>query len=128
MCRSPWRSQAGFSAAADTMRKPAWPGTCYRTTCCSCSRSWPWSRPRPLRRTPCATRRKILHAVRLFTPEEVETFVERGQYARGIVDGKEVPGYRQEERVATDSVTPTYVGVRFEIDNWRWAGVPFYLR
>ena len=71
---------------------------------------------------------KILHAVRLFTPEEVETFVERGQYARGIVDGKEVPGYRQEERVAADSVTPTYVGVRFEIDNWRWAGVPFYLR
>ena len=71
---------------------------------------------------------KILHAVRLFTPEEVETFVERGQYARGIVDGKEVPGYREEERVAPDSVTPTYVGVRFEIDNWRWAGVPFYLR
>jgi len=71
---------------------------------------------------------KILHAVRLFTPEEVETFVERGQYARGIVDGKEVPGYREEERVAADSVTPTYVGVRFEIDNWRWAGVPFYLR
>src|SRR4030067_405366 len=67
MCRSPWRSQAGFSGGG-------------------------------------------------------------GEGRRGIVDGKGVPGYRQEERVAADSVTPTYVGVRFEIDNWRWAGVPFYLR
>ncbi len=71
---------------------------------------------------------KILHAIRPFTAEEVETFVVRGQYARGVVDGKEVPGYREEERVAPDSVTPTYVAARFEIDNWRWAGVPFYLR
>jgi glucose-6-phosphate 1-dehydrogenase len=71
---------------------------------------------------------KILHAIRPFTPEQVETFVARGQYARGIVDGREVPGYREEERVAPDSVTPTFVAARFEIDNWRWAGVPFYLR
>mgnify|MGYP000197514523 CR=1 FL=1 len=71
---------------------------------------------------------KILHAIRPLAPGEVERLTVRGQYGRGVVEGREVPGYRQEERVAPDSVTPTYVAVRFEIDNWRWAGVPFYLR
>ncbi|MDQ7849990.1 MAG: glucose-6-phosphate dehydrogenase [Armatimonadota bacterium] len=71
---------------------------------------------------------KILHAIRPFDPGEVERLAVRGQYGRGMVEGREVPGYREEERVAADSVTPTYVAVRFEIDNWRWAGVPFYLR
>jgi glucose-6-phosphate 1-dehydrogenase len=71
---------------------------------------------------------KILHAVRPFDPEEVDRAVVRGQYGPGAVDGKEVPGYRQEERVDLQSITPTYVAARFEIENWRWAGVPFYLR
>ncbi len=52
----------------------------------------------------------------------------RGQYGPGIVDGKQVVGYRQEERVHPRSQTETYAAVRLEIENWRWAGVPFYLR
>src|ERR1700761_2102409 len=52
----------------------------------------------------------------------------RGQYGPGIVDGKPVVGYRQEERVHPRSQTETYAGLRLEIENWRWAGVPFYIR
>ena len=52
----------------------------------------------------------------------------RGQYGPGIVDGKRVPGYREEERVNPESGTETYAAARLEIENWRWAGVPFYLR
>src|SRR5436305_2069532 len=52
----------------------------------------------------------------------------RGQYGPGIVDGKPVPGYRDEDRVNPESGTETYAAVRLEIENWRWAGVPFYLR
>ena len=52
----------------------------------------------------------------------------RGQYGPGVVEGKKVPGYRDEERVDPESGTETYAAVRLEIENWRWAGVPFYLR
>ena len=52
----------------------------------------------------------------------------RGQYGPGMVDGKQVVGYRQEDRVHPRSQTETYAAVRLEIENWRWAGVPFYLR
>ncbi len=52
----------------------------------------------------------------------------RGQYGPGIVDGKPVPGYRQEDRVHPRSQTETYAALRLEIENWRWAGVPFYIR
>ena len=52
----------------------------------------------------------------------------RGQYAPGTVDGKEVKGYRQEDRVNPESQTETFAAVKLEIENWRWAGVPFYLR
>jgi len=52
----------------------------------------------------------------------------RGQYGPGMVDGKAVPGYRQEERVHPRSQTETYAALRLEIENWRWAGVPFYIR
>ena len=52
----------------------------------------------------------------------------RGQYGPGTVDGKQVPGYRQEDRVHPRSQTETYAALRLEIENWRWAGVPFYLR
>lgn len=54
--------------------------------------------------------------------------VVRGQYGPGTVDGKPVKGYREEERVNPESGTETYAAVRLQIDNWRWAGVPFYLR
>ncbi len=52
----------------------------------------------------------------------------RGQYGPGTIDGKPVPGYRQEPNVAPDSSTETYVGLKLGIDTWRWAGVPFYMR
>jgi glucose-6-phosphate 1-dehydrogenase len=52
----------------------------------------------------------------------------RGQYGPGMVDGKQVPGYRQEDRVHPRSQTETYAALRLEIENWRWAGVPFYIR
>ncbi len=52
----------------------------------------------------------------------------RGQYGPGTVDGKQVPGYRQEDRVHPRSQTETYAALRVEIENWRWAGVPFYIR
>ena len=52
----------------------------------------------------------------------------RGQYGPGIVDGKPVSGYRQEDRVHPRSQTETYAALRLEIENWRWAGVPFYIR
>jgi glucose-6-phosphate 1-dehydrogenase len=52
----------------------------------------------------------------------------RGQYGPGMVDGKQVPGYRQEDRVHPRSQTETYAALRIEIENWRWAGVPIYLR
>ena len=52
----------------------------------------------------------------------------RGQYGPGVVEGKKVPGYRDEERVNPESGTETFAAIRLEIENWRWAGVPFYLR
>jgi glucose-6-phosphate 1-dehydrogenase len=71
---------------------------------------------------------KALRAVDVLTPGEVERDVVRGQYDRGWVEGEEVPGYREEDDIAPESQTETYVAMRLHIDNWRWAGVPFYLR
>ena len=52
----------------------------------------------------------------------------RGQYGPATIDGKQVPGYREEDRVSPESQTETFAALRLEIDNWRWAGVPFYIR
>jgi glucose-6-phosphate 1-dehydrogenase len=71
---------------------------------------------------------KILRAIQAFTPETVVSQAVRGQYGAGTMDGKQVAGYRSEPRVAPNSQTPTYVALALHIDNWRWAGVPFYLR
>jgi glucose-6-phosphate 1-dehydrogenase len=54
--------------------------------------------------------------------------VVRGRYLSGEVEGEAVPGYLDEEGVADDSLTETYAAVRFEVDSWRWRGVPFYVR
>jgi glucose-6-phosphate 1-dehydrogenase len=56
------------------------------------------------------------------------TSVVRGQYGRGFIEGEEVPGYREEEGVAPDSTTETYVAAKLYVDNWRWADTPFYVR
>jgi len=71
---------------------------------------------------------KVLRAVRPMTPREVARDVVRGQYGPGAVDGAAVPGYREEAGVAPESTTETYVALKLLVDNWRWAGVPFYLR
>jgi len=68
---------------------------------------------------------KALHAVRPLDPARDAV---RGQYTAGWIGGERVPGYREEEDVPSDSRTDTYAAIRVEVDNWRWAGVPFYLR
>ena len=74
-----------------------------------------------------AVRTEKLKVWRSIEPIPVEDTV-RGQYGPGTVDGKEVIGYRQEDRVNPESQTETYGAVKLQIENWRWAGVPFYLR
>src|SRR3954466_4069463 len=71
---------------------------------------------------------KVLHAIQPPTVEGCKETTVRAQYAQGTVGGEEVPGYLQEEGVPEDSRTETYAAVRLNIKNWRWAGVPFYLR
>lgn len=71
---------------------------------------------------------KLLRAARRPGVEEVGATVVRGQYQAGWVGGEPVAGYRDEEGVPEDSKSETYVAMRLEIDNWRWAGTPFYLR
>jgi glucose-6-phosphate 1-dehydrogenase len=71
---------------------------------------------------------EVLHAIQPLNPEEVLTSSVRGQYAEGEIDGQRVVGYRSEPSVAPDSNTETFVALKLQIDNWRWAGVPFYLR
>ena len=71
---------------------------------------------------------KVLRAIRPVTPSVMHDYSVRGQYGPGMINGKPVPGYREEPLVAPDSSTATYCAIRFMIDNWRWHDVPFYLR
>ena len=71
---------------------------------------------------------KVMRAIRPINPEEVDQFALRGQYGPGAIDGGPVEGYREEPHVAARSSTDTYAAVKLLVDNWRWAGVPFYLR
>jgi glucose-6-phosphate 1-dehydrogenase len=70
----------------------------------------------------------VLHAVRPIRPGTVSEYAVRGQYGRGSFHGKKVLGYRQEAGVSHRSKTETFAAVKLFIDNWRWQGVPFYLR
>lgn len=71
---------------------------------------------------------KVLRAMRPITGEGVLASTVRGQYAAGTVRGDKVPAYTEEPDVAKDSKTETYVAMKLFLDNWRWGGVPFYLR
>ncbi len=71
---------------------------------------------------------QVLRSIRPMTPEEVAERTVRGQYGPGAIDGKPVAGYREEPGVNPKSRTETFVAVEFNVDNWRWAGVPFYVR
>ncbi len=71
---------------------------------------------------------KVLKSLKPFTPASVARDVLRGQYKAGTVNGKAVPGYLDEVKVPPGSTCETFVALRTEVQNWRWAGVPFYLR
>jgi glucose-6-phosphate 1-dehydrogenase len=69
---------------------------------------------------------KVLRALRPITAADVEALTVTGQYTRGAIDGEPVPGYAEE--IGHDSQTETFVALKVHVDNWRWKGVPFYLR
>jgi glucose-6-phosphate 1-dehydrogenase len=71
---------------------------------------------------------KVLRAIHPLNTAEVARRTVRGQYGSGAINGKAVAGYREEERVDPQSSTETFVAIKLLVDNWRWAGVPFYLR
>jgi glucose-6-phosphate 1-dehydrogenase len=71
---------------------------------------------------------KVLQAIRPIDPAKVDEVALRAQYDSGHVGNRAVPGYRQEKGVKRDSTTETYAALRLQMDNWRWAGVPFYIR
>ena len=71
---------------------------------------------------------KVLHALQPFVGRDVSINSIRAQYGPGWVDGKQVPGYLEENGISPTSTTETYVSMKIYIDNWRWAGIPFYLR
>jgi glucose-6-phosphate 1-dehydrogenase len=71
---------------------------------------------------------QVFRSIRPMRVEDVARCTIRGQYGPAVVDGKQVPGYRQEPGVNSNSTTETYAAVKFQIENWRWAGVPFYIR
>ncbi|HVA80524.1 MAG TPA: glucose-6-phosphate dehydrogenase [Candidatus Binataceae bacterium] len=70
----------------------------------------------------------VLRSIRPFSDEDIEKFAVRGQYGAGLVAGAAASAYREEQNVAPESRTETFVAMRCWIDNWRWAGVPFYIR
>ena len=71
---------------------------------------------------------KVLQAIPQLTAADIPEMSVRAQYAAGHAGGEDVPGYLEEEGVPEGSITETYAALRLEVDNWRWAGVPFYLR
>ncbi|MEM9543213.1 MAG: glucose-6-phosphate dehydrogenase [Cyanobacteria bacterium P01_E01_bin.42] len=71
---------------------------------------------------------KVLQATRLADLHNLDRSAIRGQYSEGWMKGQPVPGYRTEPNVNPESTTPTFVAMKLEVDNWRWKGVPFYLR
>jgi len=70
----------------------------------------------------------VLESIRPLEEAGLDRCAARAQYSAGSIDGQAVPAYREEEGVPRDSATPTFAALRLEVDNWRWKGVPFYLR
>jgi glucose-6-phosphate 1-dehydrogenase len=70
----------------------------------------------------------VLHAIRPLSHDTVDQYTVRGQYGKGIINGKEESGYREEPGIPHDSVTETFVAMKLFVDNWRWQDVPFYIR
>ncbi|MDB5232028.1 MAG: glucose-6-phosphate 1-dehydrogenase [Chitinophagaceae bacterium] len=70
----------------------------------------------------------VLHAIRKFKSKDISGLTVRGQYSKGTIQGKAVPGYREESKVDAHSGTESFVAMKLNIDNWRWQGIPFYIR
>jgi glucose-6-phosphate 1-dehydrogenase len=71
---------------------------------------------------------KVLRSIRPISKQAVHAHAFRAQYGPGSINGEPVPGYQQEAGVEPNSITETFVAAKFYVDNWRWRGVPFYLR
>lgn len=71
---------------------------------------------------------KVLRSIKRMTPEEVRANTVRAQYTRGAIGSEQAVGYKEEKGVAADSKTDSFVALKLEIDNWRWSGVPIYIR
>jgi glucose-6-phosphate 1-dehydrogenase len=71
---------------------------------------------------------KVIEAIRVVSVDQVPNVAVRGQYGRGCIDNRNVPEYREEPDVAAESDVETYAAMKLDIDNWRWSGVPFYVR
>lgn len=71
---------------------------------------------------------KVMESLRPFPLKDIDKYIVRGQYSQGYINGKPAVGYREEDNVAPDSIVETYAAMELFIDNWRWAGIPFYLR
>ena len=118
---------------AATTTTPARCATWCRTTCSSCSAWSRWSRRRATTASPIRDEKvKVLQSLRPITGGEVDRFTVRGQYTAGSRGGVQVPGYLDEpdNTAPTDASrrVETFAAIRAEVKNWRWAGVPFYLR
>lgn len=85
----------------------------------------PWSMDPDVMRD---NRQSVLNCLRPITSENFDDHVVRAQYGPGFHHGEDVPGYRREDGVSQNSVTETYIALKLFVDNWRWAGVPFYIR
>jgi glucose-6-phosphate 1-dehydrogenase len=70
---------------------------------------------------------KVFRSLKPFPVDRLTDYIVLGQYGPGVIDGKQVPGYREEPGVTSDSLTPTFASMKVFIDNWRWQGIPFYL-
>lgn len=71
---------------------------------------------------------KVLRSIRPLDESNIDELMVRGQYEKGAIEGQKVKGYREEDKVSPSSFVPTFFAGKFHIDNWRWAGVPFYVR
>ena len=127
-CRSPWPSRSASRTAARSTRRPARRATSSRTTCSSWSAWSRWSRRRRSRPTPCATRRSRSCARSRATRSTPRRTSCAASTARAGWRPPRCPGYRQETDVDPGSETETFVAARLTIDDWRWSGVPFYVR
>src|SRR5205809_73181 len=76
----------------------------------------------------CDEKVKVLRAVRSTSSHSQAPLIVRGQYTAGQMGGKPAVGYRDEPHVAADSAVETFIALKLFIDNWRWSGVPFYIR